>query len=212
MPSVQAGPFAGMNLTPITTGSDAPKRLGSYEAELHPLIESWRDYDTIVDVGCGEGWYVVGLARRMPAARVFGFDISRKAQRACRAMAAANGVNVDVSGAATPETLASLVSGRTLIIVDAEGAEVDVLDPEVAPAMLEADILVEMHDFARPGATGLIRERFARHNIVEIRQEARQRSNYPAVERLRPDDRTYALSEFRDANQIWLWIEANRDA
>src|SRR5262245_45426434 len=68
--SVQHGPFKGLAYFDETVwGSITPKWLGSYEAELHPAIEEIisRPYETIIDVGCAEGYYAVGLAATIPS-------------------------------------------------------------------------------------------------------------------------------------------------
>ena len=207
---VASGPFAGMKLGNATTGSHIPKRLGSYESELHPLIESWQGYDRVIDIGCGEGWYVVGLARRMPDAEIFGFDISPEAQGACRVMAALNDVSVHVGGEATAEHLQALITPNTLVIVDIEGAEVDVLDPDATPGLRDTDILVELHDFLRPGATETIVGRFADRELRFIAQTPRRTDSYPILDALDPGDRQQALNECRPPEQQWLWIASQR--
>src|SRR6478672_6897407 len=65
---VQHGPFKGMKYPGVNSVGSAliPKLLGSYERELHPLIDSIcaGQYDQVVDIGCAEGYYAVGLAMR----------------------------------------------------------------------------------------------------------------------------------------------------
>src|SRR5271170_382684 len=67
---VRNGPFAGMRYArPLPEGSIFfPKLLGSYEAELQAHFERviGTDYSAIVDVGCADGYFAVGLAMRMP--------------------------------------------------------------------------------------------------------------------------------------------------
>jgi SAM-dependent methyltransferase len=196
-----------MRLTDITTGSHAPKRIGSYEKELHSLIESFSGYDRVINVGCGEGYYVVGLARRMRDADMWGFDIAASAREACRRMAEANAVRVHVHGEATPGALDELVvTDRTLIIVDAEGAEVDVLDPSKAPKLHGADLLVELHDFLRPGATDVLLRRFPYRRPCFIIQQPRRASDYPMLASLSDSDAERAMSESRPRDQRWLWM------
>src|ERR1700683_867887 len=64
--TVQQGPFRGMILSDAVSGSHLPKLLGSYEAELYPVVDVilQRPYRLVIDVGCGEGYYLVGLARQ----------------------------------------------------------------------------------------------------------------------------------------------------
>jgi hypothetical protein len=77
---VTGGPFAGLRYVPryVSWSVDLiPKLLGTYEQELHPVIERWLNagFDTFVDVGSAEGYYAVGLARGVEGARVHAFDI-----------------------------------------------------------------------------------------------------------------------------------------
>lgn len=203
---VQSGPFQGMRLQGRFTGSHIPKRLGSYELELHDLITGMQPYDTLLDVGSVEGFYVVGLGRLWPEADVHGFEISPQARRECAAAATVNGVQVQLHGPATPQSLAALVRGRTLLIVDAEGAEAEVLDPQVAPGLLRADLLVELHEFAAPGVTDLLLRRFAGHEVRVIQQERRDPSIYPLLVGLSADDQRRAVDESRVPDQTWLWM------
>src|SRR2546425_613282 len=64
------GPFAGMRLVAET--AFLPELLGIWEQELHPVIEGLiaADPDLVVNVGGANGYYAVGLARRIPRAAV----------------------------------------------------------------------------------------------------------------------------------------------
>jgi SAM-dependent methyltransferase len=201
--TVQTGPFAGMRLV----GTSHPVvQLGCYEAELHPLIESWSGYDRIVDVGCGQGWYTTGLALRMPGADIYGFDIDPVARSRSRETAEANGVKVTIGEAIMAEQIGALVEGRTLVIMDVEGAELELLDPSVGLGLSRADILVEMHDFIRKGATETILARFPARTPTVIEQTPRDPSQYPVLARLDPADQQRAISDQRPGDQHWLWL------
>jgi hypothetical protein len=57
---VSGGPFAGLKLSERSVGSELlPKLLGTYELELHRVIEEFlsTDYDVLINIGCGEGFY-----------------------------------------------------------------------------------------------------------------------------------------------------------
>ena len=67
------GPFQGMNFhSAASEGCLVPKLLGCYEQPLHPFLEAAfaRDYDVVLNIGSAEGYYAVGLALRMPGARI----------------------------------------------------------------------------------------------------------------------------------------------
>src|SRR5262249_31702651 len=88
---VPYGPFAGMR---CTTSAVLPRLIGSYESELHETIRflAARGYERMINIGCGEGYYAVGLARLLSSAHVFALDSEATAQSSCRALAEANGV------------------------------------------------------------------------------------------------------------------------
>jgi hypothetical protein len=74
---VIAGPFAGMLYgNDVNCGAYVAKLVGSYEQELHQVVHEiiGRDYRTIVDVGCAEGYYAVGLALKTKSAEIHAFD------------------------------------------------------------------------------------------------------------------------------------------
>ena len=74
---IRSGPFAGMRYVDTATeGALVPRLLGTYESELHPYLKRFaaEGCEDVIDVGCAEGYYAVGLARLMPGALVHGGD------------------------------------------------------------------------------------------------------------------------------------------
>ena len=152
--TVQHGPFKGMRYPAAESIGSAlfPKLLGSYERELHPWIERLceKHYTEIVDVGCAEGYYAVGLALRMPEAKVYAFDVNERALGLCRAMAELNGVTdrVATRGFCDVDSLMSIpVTFRGLVVCDCEGYESELITKEVVNSRQCWDFLIEMHDF-----------------------------------------------------------------
>jgi SAM-dependent methyltransferase len=206
---VQSGLFAGMKyLRTATEGGLLPRLVGSYESELHPHIQALADegLDTVVDIGCAEGYYAVGLARLLPTIRVEAFDIDPAARKACAELAALNGVSdrVQVGGAFTPERFAAYEGTRTLVFMDIEGHEVSLLDPERAPALRTLKILVETH----PGPTKLhekIAARFAdSHEIIQVEQAGKTTPLPPFLRGLGHLDQLIATWEWRRWPTPWL--------
>lgn len=210
---VQAGPFKGMDYgVRASEGSRAARLLGAYEASLAPVIEDIvaRAYDLIVDVGSAEGYYAVGLARRMQGARVLARDANPKAQSLCAALAALNGVQgrVEIGGLMDHADFDICRDMRSVVICDIEGAEADLLDPARAPGLLAADILVETHDCITPGLSQLIAGRFAATHSVQVIGRALDDSGLPPwMESLSDLDRLIALWEWRTGPTPWLWMQ-----
>ena len=173
-PVVHAGLFKGMTyLEAPSQGMLLPRLLGVYEAELHPHFQAFLDegVDVVVDVGCAEGYYAVGLARLAPDLVVHAHDIDPNARRLCAELARRNGVEdrVKIGAEFKPEDFQAFAGRRAVVLVDTEGAELDILDPARAPALAGMRIVVETHDFMRPGAEAAMVERFsATHEITRV--------------------------------------------
>lgn len=178
---VEAGPFRGMRLVPKTSWGDgdlAAKLLGFYEEELIGEITraSVANYRVVINIGCAEGYYAVGLARLMPNARIVAFDTDPKSCEICKENAAVNGVadRVEVRGNCTIESLQSILSEahHALLVVDCEGAEHDLLSPSELPALNRCDMIVECHDFVDRSITATLRQRFASSHDIELIPQA----------------------------------------
>lgn len=213
-PRVLSGPFVGMVYVPQATGSALmPKLLGTYEEELHDVIEQIlaTDYTAIIDIGCAEGYYANGLAMRLPSTPVYAFDIDPEAQALCKEMARLNGVEerVTVLGKCQPSDLKTLMTGHSLIVCDCEGYEAEILQPALVPAMAQADILVELHDQVQPGLTPLVLGRFHEtHRATIITAVERDAECYPQLRLSEPEKRRLAVSEFRSSGQQWAFLQA----
>ena len=222
---VQRGPFEGMRY-PRRHGDivHLAKLLGAYECELHLAVDLLisRAPTLVVNVGSGDGYYAVGIARLLPESEVVAVDPDPIAQRACRETAELNGVAAGVrfeskldatalqrvlagaSSAASPN-----ITPRALCVVDCEGYEDELLDPAQAPALAHADIVVETHDFARAGVNARLTERFATtHRVERIAIAARVASAFPELVGEAPAIARGLLDEFRHLPQSWLVLTA----
>ena len=165
---VRAGPFSGMRYCGPAHGSAFfPKLLGSYEYPLHDVVNSELTRPLlrkVVNVGCAEGYYAVGAAIRRKDISVTAYDESDAARKACKHLASANsiGERLTVKERCSAEELAK-VTGR-----DIEGAEIELIDPQLVPALISTTIILEVHDFLRRGATDIMIERFRRSHHIQL--------------------------------------------
>ena len=218
---VRSGPFQGMKYLRESSSSVlAPKLLGIYERELHPAIEQAVAYpfQRIVDIGAAEGYYCVGFAMRMPATKIYAYEMHEPAQKLIKELAGLNhvGDHIEVRGTCTIDELNSVLdpSAPTLVICDAEGAEAILLDPLRVPALKTTHILVELHDFILGGVSEVIRNRFeATHGIDRIWAEPRSRSEFPfssLITRRFPGYVDFAVSDCRPPGMSWYWMRPKR--
>jgi hypothetical protein len=205
---IAGGPFAGMEyIDHAAEGALAPRLFGTYESELHPHFAAIlaKGLDCVIDVGCAEGYYAVGFAHLAPQLTVYAHDIDPQARADCSALAAKNGVadRVIVGGEFRPADFAAFEGRRALVLVDAEGAEVDILEP--VPALSRQHIVVETHDLYRPGALATLVERFSpTHDIVRVDQQAKAFDPPEWLKALPHLDQLLAVWEWRAAPTPWL--------
>lgn len=217
---VLQGPLKGMDfIQQSAEGCHIAKLLGSYEQPLQAHVENAinQGYPVILNIGCAEGYYAVGMARRMPATRVLAFDLNETAQRVCRELAAKNEVTdrVEVGALFQPQDFAAYKGQRALVFCDIEGAERELLEPEKSPALTGMDLIVESHECLVPGITRLLVERFkATHDITLVEDDGqRQLPNAPAWFRnMAHLDQLLAVWEWRSGPTPWLVMKARRPA
>jgi hypothetical protein len=221
-PEVLTGPFRGMKyLDEIVWGPITPKWAGAYEMELADIVAGIPEvgYKRIVNIGCAEGYYVVGLALLDRKADFLAFDRDPFARRQLKRLAELNGVSerVRIAGNCTHRTLNEAIRGKVLVICDVEGFEAALIDRDKAPALRAADLLIEIHEAAASGEVrtveNLIASRFSSTHTVERRasfgREAWMEQHRSVWENKVSRERMVkSLDESRLGLQVWLWARA----
>jgi len=212
------GPFQGMKYPRAQSVNSClfPKLLGSYERELHQILETIcnANYTEIVDIGCAEGYYAVGLAMRIPTAKVFAYDTDGTAKAMCEELAELNHVRqrIVIGSFCDVETLHSIpFSGRGLIFSDCEGYEKSLFTPEVVPFLCHHDLLIETHDLADIEISSQIRQRFKNTHAITAVQSIDDiiKAHTYSYEELCDYDlssRKILLAEDRAVIQEWLYM------
>ena len=198
------GPFAG-TIYPLNAALNrhsVPKLLGTYEQELHHIIGvvAQRKYDLVIDIGCAEGYYVVGLARLLHT-KVLACDPEPVERKLCAEAARLNSVSplVEFMSLFQPSDLRKFRDLRVLCICDCEGFETTLFTERTIENVERWDLLIELHADAAQKLTALP----WRHATTLI----------PSVERLETfaeiegiGDARILLSEGRGFQQ-WLWCD-----
>jgi hypothetical protein len=186
---VFAGPFAGMKYHFESHGSSiVPKLVGIYEEPICDWVSEIpkKSYDRIIDVGSAEGFYTVGFAFKKMARVVHGFDISAEARGMLDRLATLNNVKdkITINGLCDTYQLQRLSGKGSMVFCDAEGAELELLNPAAVPSLLSTDVIVETHDFIKKDITNSLIERFRLSHRIEVKTDTeRQWKNYtwPAI-------------------------------
>jgi hypothetical protein len=224
--TVLSGPFAGtkLYLSPLSGRHLLGYLLGTQEIELRGTIEQIvsRGYATIINIGAADGYYALGLARRLPQASVLAFEANSSHHKYLNISARVNGVaeRIFVRGFCGGHDLrAALATVRkpALVICDIEGGEVDLLDPESIGALQSVDLLVETHDQYVTDCTGILTSRFTpTHAVRQFSGRPRAASDFPTADlpllaRMFPETAIELMNERRTEPQQWLLLMA-RDA
>jgi precorrin-6B methylase 2 len=213
---VASGPFKGMRYVRKELPGSAllPKLLGSYESELHSMLETLlaNDYATVVDVGCADGYYAVGLALRLKSAQIYAFDIDAQARQTCEEVARINDVSerVHVGGFCDEACLRSLPLGtKALIIADCEGYEKELFSPKAREVLAAHDLIIETHDFIDINISQELRDAFSStHRVQSISSvddiAKAHRYHYEQLATYNTQQRRLILGERRPAIMEWL--------
>jgi hypothetical protein len=214
--TVTGGIFSGLVLSEeeawVGQGS---KLLGLYENELQPiLVDVVRSGpDTIINVGCADGYYALGLARLLKDAKVFAYDINERAQNICEIGRKLNSLNESlvIGGYCSATELQNVIrnSQRPFALIDCEGGERELLLSDEYD-FANAQILVECHDFVDRNITPDIVRKFSRtHTIQVIEQGARNPFLSEVTRDWAEDDLWLIVSESRPERMHWLNLIPN---
>jgi len=183
----------------------SPKLIGSYEPDVADFLgEQAPEHDLFVDLGSGEGFFCVGVARLSPS-RVIGFELNRYERRLSKRIAAANGVEAETRGRVDHDGLNSLPPGRLLLLSDIEGLEEDLLDPVAVPRLKEATMIVEVHEQFRPDVVATLSERFGpTHHLEHFAAGEPRPEDYPELAAWDSDEAKWAVFDGHLPGQGWM--------
>ncbi|WP_111612947.1 class I SAM-dependent methyltransferase [Algoriphagus yeomjeoni] len=222
---VKNGPFQGLKYPFFSSlhSTLLPKLLGCYEFELNESLKKvfQKTYSSILDIGCAEGYYAVGLARKFPDSIIYAADINPEAREKTKVMANANGIadtdKFRVIAEVTPDFLLGLdPSQRHLIFSDCEGYESVLFSDAVINHLSKSDFIVELHDFTSPGVSDLLRSRFQNTHSIDLIKSIDdifryRKINIPEIQKIPLSDQISILAEKRPTQMEWIFCEPKKN-
>ncbi len=212
---VRHGPFAGLRYAEMTAIASSlyPKLLGSYESELHPWIAEICEagYTEIIDVGCAEGYYAVGLALRAPQAKVYAYDTYDGSRQLCTNSANLNCVadRMEIRTLFSAEELQNIpIRHRGLIVCDCDGGENEIFTEQSFRQFADWDLLIETHDCyditISTRLAELFRETHELRVILSVDDIQKAKTyDYPELAGLDLATRRAILAEYRPTLMEW---------
>lgn len=226
---VLSGPFKGM-VFPPPQALDKPAHLfgddggtvnivsyliGSYEAELHQPIYALleRNYDCIVDIGCSQGYYAVGLGRLFPKADIYARDLNPAALAYATELASLNQLldRFHTGGLWQHADFSVLQGRRALVFCDIEGGELELLQPEKVEELKYCDLIVELHDAFNPVISDTIIKRFQQTHDIQLLRNGEVRCPVPTeLSYLSSIEIAACLTEIRAGATPWAVMRAKQ--
>lgn len=212
---VRDGYFKGLKYPNFNSSGSSifPKISGTYENELLPVFEKIKNkpYQTIIDIGCAEGFYAIGLALKFPDSVVYAFDIDSIAQQSCTTLAHLNGVDkrVMVLSECTNDWLASFrFNNSSLIICDCEGFERYLFDSSNINNLSSVDLIIELHPMNETDVKYILYNLFyLTHDIQYISSYDDKRKIFdldPVYEQFNNNEKLKIIQEGRSFTMEWM--------
>ena len=205
---VSAGPFQGLQLNRDTWWgrSDLGAQcLGVYEKQILDLISAQGPFDTFLDIGAADGYYAVGCLHSKMAKKAICFEISEEGQRAIQENWMINDRpgELEILGEANEQSIANIASAlpeNTLVLVDIEGYEFDLLSQTVISLLSRYTIVIEIHNWINGFENkypALLRDLDNYFNISVVKPAERNTQNIELLRSYTDDNRLLVASERR---------------
>lgn len=213
---VLEGPFCGLVFPSdeIIGSAYWPKLLGSYECEIAEELEKMigKSPPCVIDIGFAEGYYLVGLGRRLPQAALIGFDANVRAHVACRQLAEMNGVDpgrITFYEKAENLCLERILPAESLIICDIEGGEAELFRKGDLDKFRLSHLIIECHDFIYPGTSEFISGVLSDTHDIDVvcPQAVEDKFFYIPItfrQRMSESDKKRLVEEGRPGGQSWV--------
>lgn len=220
---VMYGPFRGLKLShspwwgELDLGSQC---LGLYEKELLDYFDSIPSgkFSTFIDIGAADGYYAIGLLKAKIVPTVLCFEMSAKGRDAIKNNWEENGQpdTLHIFDEATPSSLSQISSEalkKSLVLIDIEGAEFELLTDEVLQQFKDSTIIVEIHNWVDSFIdkySALIARLERLFSIAIIDPVCRDTTSFPELRDFTDDNRALLVSERRPCAMRFLRLTPKR--
>lgn len=197
------------------SGSTLQKILGIYEQEILETLETLGNFDTFVNIGAADGYYGFGLLHANLCKNVIFFEKDQVSRDRIALRAENFQTKVQVFGEATQDTLTKVFQeknyGRTLVLMDIEGGEFNLLNYPAIHSFMEAIIIVEIHDFLEPNfdKQELERRLDSHFKITKIYNRTRRLPDDSQLNSLHDNEKWLLISEGRITSMEWWVLRPN---
>lgn len=169
---IYTGPFAGLKIPQLLQSEmKLAEILGLYEYALHDVFSNLvnNKINNIMVIGGHKGYYPAGLSNLLRPQNMHIFEMDQKFIPLIHAWKETNSLqNYEVYGEATSEILSNWDEKIDFLLIDCEGAEDFLLQPDEFVWQQKTEILVETHHFYDNKIMGNLVSRFAGTHHIKI--------------------------------------------
>ena len=214
--TVKYGPFKGLELVDNLNWSNsdlAPMLLGTYEQPILDWIEKYSgNFTNFINLGAGDGYYVAGMLKASLTKRAYAYEITDIGRDRIAANTRLNGIQdaVVVRNIATEDFVNDFSDDEladSLILVDIEGAEFELLNAKVIARLAKSQMIIELHEFVSYGelkVSKLLSELNITHKLSIISTGSRNLDDIQELNGINDSDRWLLVSEGRPMIMKWV--------
>ncbi len=169
---VYFGPFSGLkipeNLYSVLSLSEI---LGLYESCLHPIFEDVlnKNIKNAIIVGGNNGYYTAGLSYLFNPENFYVFEMDERMHFLIESWYKKNDLKKPhILGEANDENFIEFQDGIDLLLIDCEGAEITLLNPDKFKWQKNTNIILELHPFYVNNLINLISKRFSKTHEIKL--------------------------------------------
>ncbi|RRO02308.1 hypothetical protein [Pectobacterium aquaticum] len=207
---VKYGPLKGLKLQSDTWWGKSDlgsMLLGLYEKEILDYIETVHvnDFNAFIDIGAADGYYACGLLASGKVNRAICFEKSELGREIIKSNWIRNGekgelkvygeANINSISALSPEDLS-----KSLVLVDIEGFEFELLTDDFMSALSTCTIIIEVHNWVDdfiPKYERFLNDAWKFFDIESFQRVDRTTSHLPELRDFTDDNRLLLVSERR---------------
>lgn len=169
---IYTGPFAGLKIPEVLLPKmKLAEILGLYESCLHHTFSELvnRKIENIMIIGGHKGYYSAGLSNFLRPKKMYVYEMDEVYFPLIETWIEKNNLAPFIMGKeATTEILENFSDKIDFLLIDCEGAEIFLLQPEKFKWQKNSDILVEIHHFYNNKIMGTIIERFRDTHEISV--------------------------------------------
>ena len=201
------------NLTAFNLKSNCSQILGLYEKEVQDYLAKY-NYKTLINIGCGDGYHLIGNLFKNKKKKAIGFEIDIKARQNLIKNAKINNCYdrielIDEGGGGANEKFLDILLKKKInfeksfFLIDIEGQEFNILNNKNLKKLKQTKMIVELHG-----------NNFGKNNSMKLENDLLNNlKNYFNIKIFQTGARDLSIyKELRDYNDLdrWLMVSENR--